>query len=65
MSTSIRPPTPEQFEFIEDNFGINPVKSGLLHLLLKWYSIAESVNNEDARNYILGLGQQLAAEFSC
>jgi predicted nucleotidyltransferase component of viral defense system len=25
MSTSIRPPTTEQFEFIEDNFGINPV----------------------------------------
>jgi hypothetical protein len=32
--------------------------------LLKWYAIAESVKNEDARNYILGLGQQLAAEFN-
>jgi hypothetical protein len=31
--------------------------------LLKWYAITESVKNEDARNYILGLGQQLAAEF--
>jgi predicted nucleotidyltransferase component of viral defense system len=32
--------------------------------LLKWYSIAEGVNNEDARNYILGLGQQLTVEFN-
>jgi predicted nucleotidyltransferase component of viral defense system len=32
--------------------------------LLNWYAIAESVKNEDARNYILGLGQQLAAEFN-
>jgi predicted nucleotidyltransferase component of viral defense system len=32
--------------------------------LLNWYAIAESMKNEDARNYILGLGQQLAAEFN-
>jgi predicted nucleotidyltransferase component of viral defense system len=32
--------------------------------LLNWYAIAESVKNEDARDYILGLGQQLAAEFN-
>jgi predicted nucleotidyltransferase component of viral defense system len=32
--------------------------------LLNWYAIAESVKNEDTRNYILGLGQQLAAEFN-
>jgi predicted nucleotidyltransferase component of viral defense system len=32
--------------------------------LLNWYAIAESVKNEDARTYILGLGQQLAAEFN-
>jgi predicted nucleotidyltransferase component of viral defense system len=32
--------------------------------LLNWYAIAESMKNEDARTYILGLGQQLAAEFN-